>query len=553
MLNTPPERIVTDARIYTGDPELPWAGALAITDGVISAIGSAADVESLAGPDTIIEHLDGCFIMPGINDLHTHIGIGGSMLAWEIPLLATDTKDDILAKVRERAATLGPDEWILGAAVNGAVMGEISEDAGALDELDEAAGGRPVILRDDSQHNRWVSSATLRAMGVDAETPDPEGNRFVRDAEGRLTGWLFELYASSLAEEAYNRAIVDPAARYRVSVEAALSAMNAVGITGIQDAGSMGVLFEALRAMESDDVLTARVVTSTPALPFVEPGVTGEELQAIAATHRSARIRPDFVKLFLDGVPMTRTAYMLQPYICHDRTEDPQWRGEPYWSLDELTDELVALAEAGLGAKMHAIGDGSVRQALDAVERVRARIDTDVRFQIAHVGIVSVDDRPRFAALDVVAEISPHLWYPSEFDGAIVAQVPMSALATAHPHRALLDAGVLVAAGSDWPVGSPLPSPWLGLETLVTRTNPDPRIPGSLDPAQALTLEEAIDVFTRRPAVAMGVGDITGQLTVGRSADFVVLAHDLFAVPVTDIHRTEVLATFFEGRAVHRA
>ncbi len=550
MTTAAPDRIFTDAVVYTVDPSQPWAEAFAVTNGRIVAVGTAAEVGALAGPDTEVVRLGGRFVMPGLNDVHVHLGIGGNMLAWEIDLAATDTRADIMAKVRDRAATLGPDEWVLGAAVNGAVMTELCEDASALDELDEAAGGRPVILRDDSQHNRWVSSATLRAMGVTEDTPDPEGNRYVRDANGRLTGWLFELEVSALAEDAFHASVTDLEARNKVSIAAAVKAMNAVGITGVQDAGTMAYQFRALRSLEEDGALGLRVVTSTPMLPFVEPGVTGEELQDIALSYRSERIRPSFAKFFIDGVPMTRTAFMLDPYICHDHTEDPEFRGEPYWSQDDLVAALGRLSERGIGAKMHAIGDASVRHVLDAVQRLRSEIHTDVLFQSAHVGIVKAADRDRFAEVGVIVDASPYLWFPSEFDAAIAQQLAPEALSTAHPHKSLVQSGAVVAAGSDWPVGSPVPVPWLGLQTLVTRRNPNPEIAGSLDISEALSLAEAINAFTHAPAVAMGLGDVTGRLSVGMSADAIVLDRNLFDVRLDSIHETAVLAVYLEGEKV---
>jgi predicted amidohydrolase YtcJ len=264
---------------------------------------------------------------------------------------------------------------------------------------------------------------------------------------------------------------------------------------------------------------------------------------------RGELVRPDFVKIVLDGVPMTRTTALLSPYKC-SHGEDPQ-TVESLWTLEDLVAQLERCSELGLGAKLHATGDASVRRVLDAAERLRASRGPGVRLQIAHTEYVHPDDVPRFAALDVVADLSPYIWYPSIIQESIAAQVPEEVVAGSWPVRDLVDAGASVAAGSDWPCAAPTPDPWTGLQTLVTRRNPDPAVSGALNPGQALTLPEAISAFTTNPAEAMGLGDVVGRLTVGHAADFIVLDRNLFEIDVAEVHRTQVLRTYFAGTVVH--
>lgn len=548
-----PDLVILGARVYTGNPEQPWAEAFAVTGGKISAVGDSSAIEALAGPATTIERLNDRFVMPGLSDVHAHLGLGGTMLAWDLLISPAASVQDIYEAVRQHAATLEPGEWIVGGVVGSQVMDETSLDMNALAALDEASGGHPVLLREATMHNRWVNSAALEAMGVTADTPDLEDSQYVRDADGRLTGWLSELETSAHAEGAFLASVPDLAARHRRSIEVAVATLNSVGVTSVQDAGSMEYLFRALAELEEADSLSLRVVTSTPVAPFVEPGVTGAELAAIAQAHRSTHVRPDFVKFFLDGVPTTRTTAMLEPYICHGHHEDPEYRGELYWTLEDLVAALQVVAEQGLGAKIHATGDRSVRVALDAIEQVRNQFGAGPRFQIAHANIVSDEDLPRFAELGVVPDASPHLWFPTELQVVIEAQIPAKRLEAANPHRTLLESGAVLSAGSDWPVGAASPSPWLGLETIITRRNPDPKIPGELRQEEALDLAQAIQVFTANPAAAMGLGEVTGRLKVGLSADFIVLDRNLFEIPVDEIHKTVVLSTWFEGGRVYEA
>ena len=174
----------------------------------------------------------------------------------------------------------------------------------------------------------------------------------------------------------------------------------------------------------------------------------------------------------------------------------------------------------------------------------------DVKFHIAHGQYVHPDDLKRFADLDVAADISPYLWFPGVITESIAHVRPQEEAEHMQPNRTLIDLGALVAGGSDWPV-SVSPNPWEGIQGLVTRMDPLERAEGALWPEQAITLDEAIEVFTINGARAMGIDDVTGTLEAGKSADFVVLNQDPYAVPVEQLVKTEALETWFRGRRVY--
>lgn len=544
------ELIVTNAAVYTGDREHTWAEAFAVSSGKIAAVGTAAEIDSLATADTEVLDAGGHMVMPGLCDVHTHLGYGGTQAAWELAMPPIYTLDEVLDKVRTYAADLGPDEWVVGGNISSGLL-EIVSAGGYLEALDKASGGRPVLLREESMHNRWVNSRALEIIGVSAGVADPEGGTYVRDASGVPTGVLLEM-ASKVVEDAMFASIAAPDERLRVAFGTALRIINSFGITAAQDAGTMEASLRTLAELDDKGDLPAWVVCSMPARPFFEEGIVGEELFATRDTHRREHVRPDFVKLFLDGVPMTRTSAMLSPYVCHGDDEDPEFRGEPYWSLDDVVSQLERCCELGLGAKLHCAGDGSVRLALDAIERVRATRGSDGIFQIAHVVYVDPEDVPRFGSLDVVADASPYIWFPSGIQDMCAHQVSADAFARSFPCRDLVESGALLAGGSDWPV-VPLPNPWLGMETLVTRANPDPTVGGELNGGQRLSLEQAVAVFTRNGAEAMGLGEITGTLRTGLSADFIVLNHNIFSIDPGQISQTQVEATYFKGTKVFDA
>ncbi|MBP3042981.1 amidohydrolase [Arthrobacter jiangjiafuii] len=542
--------IVVNGPIYTSDPLCEWAEAMAVGNGRVTAVGETAAIRAMAGPDAAVVDLQGRLAMPGLVDVHAHLGLGGRQAAYELPLLPTDSTGEIFAKIRQWAENLAPDEWVIGGIVGSTVMDDITlED---LRQLDEAAGGRPVLLRDDSMHNRWVNTRALELMGVTASTPDPEGGTYSRDDDGALTGVLQEL-ASPVGEEAAAASTQESGERHATAFRTAVQILNSFGVTAVQEAATMGYALETLADLDRRGELTAHVVASMPSRPFIEPGITGPELYDIGELHRTEHVHPDFSKYVLDGVPMTRTSAMLSPYLCSHGSHDPDHTAEPLWELGELTASLEALVDRGLHAKLHATGDAAVRLVLDAVEQVRASRGEAPIFQIAHVEYIAPADVPRFTGLDVVPDASPYIWFPSVIQESIAKQIPAETFDKSWPLKDLFLDGALVSGGSDWPCSAPSPDPWTGLETMITRRNPDPEVPGDLNGGQALDIRQAVAAFTRHPAAAMGLQDTVGMLRTGLSADFIVLDRNIFEEDPSTIHATQVLQTYFEGRVVHDA
>nr|WP_297537386.1 amidohydrolase family protein [Amycolatopsis sp.] len=367
----------------------------------------------------------GGMIMPGLVDAHSHLGFGGQQSAWELTLPPAADLPQILRAVADQAGEIGPDDWVVGGTVISPVFQSIATRK-ALAALDEAARGRPVLLRDDSLHNRWVNSRALQIMGVDATTEDPADGRYVRDTEGVLVGQLLEA-PSTAAELAVRRSMPDAHARDLVSARTAVSIFNSVGVTATQDAATMGAWLDVFVELDQAGALDAWIVGSLPAREFVESGPVGVALFDTAGQRRSAHVRPDFVKAVLDGVPMTRTSKFLEPYKPDPWAPSAHqcaFSGHGLFSDGELLDVLDAAVSRGLHVKLHATADGTVRQALDAVATMRERHGHSAVFHIAHPEFVDADDVARFRELDVVADASPVLWFPNPMNDIIAMQRP---------------------------------------------------------------------------------------------------------------------------------
>jgi predicted amidohydrolase YtcJ len=541
--------IITHAAIHTLDATHPRAEAMAIAGGRIAAIGAAAEVLAHRGPNTEVRNLGGAAVMPGLIDVHNHHALAGQADLFELNFSAHASFDEIVEAVRARAGTLGEQEWILGGTWGSTLVGYLSRSE-AKERLDEASGGRPLALVDDSHHNRFANSRALELAGITRDSEDKDGGVIVRDPEtGEPTGLLLEAAGMPVGEAISRTQKLSVEQAVRAS-ERAIEILHGYGVTAFQDAGVSTDILRSLKTLDDEGRLHAWVVSSLlvndPALGF---SPLGDELIAERERFRSPHHRPDFIKIFLDGVPPTRTGAFLEPYLP-DRDHGAHYAGATSMDFAELTDWLLRTAEQGLSAKIHCTGDAAVRAALDAVEAVRNAGFSDPKYQIAHGQFVHPDDRTRFAALDVAADISPFIWFPGVIPNAIAEVLPAELAKHMQPNRDLIDAGALVAGGSDWPV-SESPNCWEGIHGLVTRKDPNGVFPGALWPEQAITLDEAVSVFTIDAARAMGVDDVTGSLTVGKSADFIVLDRDPFEIDPDTLVQTTVTETWFEGRNVY--
>jgi predicted amidohydrolase YtcJ len=258
----------------------------------------------------------------------------------------------------------------------------------------------------------------------------------------------------------------------------------------------------------------------------------------------------------LDGVPTDgHTAAMVDPYEpldhgAHDSTA--RERGLLMIPQEELNALVSDLDRRGFTVKFHAAGDAAVRAGLNAVEAARKANGPSGQYHnVGHNSFVQMSDIARARDLGASFEFSPYIWYPSPIIGDIRKAVGEERMKRWTPVKDAIDAGALVVPGSDWSV-VPSVNPWIAIETLVTR-----QIPGGggevLGAQERITLEQAIDIFTRQSAKQMNFGHATGTLEKGKLADLIVIDRNIFEVPITDVHKTNVLLTMIGGEVVYQA
>ena len=540
------DAIYTNARVYTVDASNSWAEAIAVRGDAFMAVGSKADIEALAGPDTVRVDLGGRMVMPGIHDMHAHLPQAGTKALFECGFPFSLGIPQVIEKVKGCATGASKEKWIRGG--QWALEALEAPNPPHRKLLDAVAPDVPVFLMDSTVHAGWVNSKALEVLGINRDTPNPVGGVIVRDASGDATGILLD-YAAYAAVQKIGR--WSPR-QMEQALAWSIGQLNAEGVTAIKEAMADGLALDGLASLQRAGKLNAHLGVH---LIWRSPeGGSQEEMEQTIARRAAAAgpdLHTDFVKIMLDGIPPSQTAAILEPYVQDARHAEPH-RGYLTIEPAQLIEDVVRMDAQGLTVKIHATGDRSARLALDAFEAARkANHHLNLRHEISHAEMISPEDLPRFKALNVTAEMSPILWYPSPLHAAMETVLGKERAGRFWPVKSLVDSGALVIYGSDWPSVVPSPSPWPGIEAMITRRDPYGVHAGVLNPAEAEDLATTLRIFTRNGAEALYTQDSTGSIEVGKSADFIVLDRNIFDIPPEQISDTKVLRTVFRGRTVH--
>ena len=527
--------IVTNARIYTVDPSRPVAAAMAIRDGRVQFVGSTRGAMALRGANTQLLDVGGRTVIPGMTDAHAHfLGLGTTLR--DVDLVGTKSYDEVIARVVERARTAPAGTWILGRGWDQNDWGNTAFPT--HEALSRAVPDHPVYLTRVDGHAGLANAKAMELAGVGADTKDPNGGRLERDAEGRPSG-VFVDNAKGLVERK-----IPPLTRdeTRDALKGAAAEMNRWGLTGIHDAGASRTTLELYEELAKAGELTVRTYAmvgddSATVARYMARGPQS----ALYDGHLWIRS----IKLYMDGALGSRGAALLDPY-----SDDPHNTGLLVSSPAHIQEVATRALRAGFQVNVHAIGDRANRTVLDAFEAaLKAEPRADHRFRVEHAQILNFDDIPRFAQLDVIPSMQAvHQTSDMYWAGT---RLGSGRLLGAYAWRSLLDTGVPVPNGSDFPVERV--NPLLSFHSAVSRQDANDWPAGGWYPEQRMTRQEALESMTIWPAFASFEENVLGSLTAGKYADFVVLDQDIMRVPAELILDTHVVSTWVGGKKVYEA
>lgn len=518
--------------IHTGDEASPTAEAVAIKDGLITAVGSRKALERQTGPQTEQIDLDGAAMFPGFVDGHAHL-LGVGMRELTLNLEGVGSIDELVEIVSANVAESAPGDVVYGRGwiETGWPEGRFP----TRDDLDPASPENPVILVRADGHALVANSAALARANIDAATADPAGGRIERSASGRPTGILID-NAMNLAEAL----LASPTdAQKQEAYVAGAGVYAAYGWTGLHNMSVDPNDRELIERLSDEGVIGVRVYNA------LDP--SGLEALAVSGprSSRNGRVITRAVKLYMDGALGSRGAALLAPYA-----DQPDTSGLLLMTPEEGAALLTKAKQAGVQLCTHAIGDRGNRLVLDLYEAALAGADaSSLRWRVEHAQIVDPADIPRFAQLGVIASMQPSHAIGDLFFAP--ARLGPDRLDGAYAWRSLLDSGATIVGGSDAPVerGDPV----IEFYAAVARRGLDGTQTDDWRPAQKVTRAEALKMFTSAPAYASFREHDLGTIEPGKRADFTVLSKDILTVPEAEIRDAKPVMTVVDGEILWRA
>lgn len=542
-LNPTTDLALINGRIYTMDPGNPTANAIAIEGDTITYVGDASGLAQNIGLGTEVVDLNGRMVLPGFIDGHIHAAAGGLIMLGVD--LQTDDKDELFARIRTEVETSDADV-ILGYGVRFNPWTDGNPSAAMLDEIESE---RPIFFWAIDGHAAWVNSKALEIAGITKDTPEtvPGFSFFERDAEGNPTGWIIEVPAQIQVLSA----LIDIKPEFLATgVEEWLQRFAAAGITAVHDHGIQGMSqeegFQMMVDFEKAGKLPLRFIGSYYwNSPDVDPLPGTMELREKFNTDL---VKAKSLKINMDGGDDKWNALYVEPY-----SDKPEVEPEPIIPFDMVTDAVIKADAAGIDVTCHCFGDLAVRKLLDAVEAaIAANGPRDRRHKITHGTLIHPDDYARFGELGVVYDSSGAWmsWDPL-MQSIATARLGRDRVSAMFPTTKVLAGGGVFSFGSDWPVSGYVSEyrPLAAIEVGVTRQLDGRKdVPPLGGDEMKLTLDQALKAHTISAAYGMGIDDIVGSLEVGKKADLVVLAEDLYEIDPNEISEVEVHYTVMDGK-----
>jgi predicted amidohydrolase YtcJ len=537
-----PDLVVFNARVVTIDSRQPRAESFAIKDGRFSAVGSSADVRNLVRRGTAIWDAKGAFIVPGFIDTHNHAP--GTTLLNEVLVgnpfeVEFVTIDSIIQKLRVRAAKTPPDTWVEGYFFDDTKVKDGRQLS--IRDLDQVSKDLPVAVHHRGGHTSYYNSKAFEMADVNRQSPNPPGGTFDRDSTGALNGRVtdnarsaFRRVGKHQTATMENSNLDAPAASLEREVAGLAHISKMFARNGVTSVHHEGGSLPAIQKVRANGDLKHRISYEA----------AGKELDALIAAGIQSGFGDEWVRFGATSEHVVDGSFSERTMALSFHYPGTTYKGNVTTTQDDLNAWVEKVHRAGIQVNCHANGDVAIDMYLTACERAQKLFPrTDARPKITHCTVMNDNLVRRIKALNAVpALFTTYAYYNSDkfkFYGEDLMKRCMA-------FRTLLDAGIHVAAGSDF---SPGPfDPRMAIQGMVTRTGWDGKTWGV---NQKISLEDAIRVNTLNGAYNSYEEDAKGSIAAGRLADYVVLAEDFYSIPVDKIKDVKIVRTVVGGKTVY--
>lgn len=524
--------VLLDGNILTMNNDLPRAQAVAIRGNSIISVGTNKKVKPFIGEETKLIDLEQKLVIPGLIDTHVHpFGAGRALTILDLKGLS---KEQILDKVARKAKEIEKGAWIEGRGWDQGFWKE--KKFPTRYELDAVAPDNPVALTRIDGHSGWYNSKALRLSNIDKDTKDPEGGRILRDAQGEPTGMLIDEAMGLIKREKYGEGLEEK----ETYIKLAMEQFRKWGVTGIHDAGADRESLQVYEKLRRKGELPVRVYTMVSAGSDAFPEYLSQGPQVDSKDY-FLTVRS--VKMLIDGALGSRGALLFEPY-----SDSPDTSGLQMMKEEEAYSIIKRSLEKGFQVCTHAIGDKGVHIMLNLYQRALEENPVENhRFRIEHASVIQKEDLPRFKELKVIASMQPV--FLGEYGRWSEDRLGLERAKCVLPFRQLLDAGVIIAGGTDTPASDD-GNPFINFYTAVARKSPY-GVPEEWHGKEKVTREEALRMLTIDAAYAAFEEDIKGSIEAGKLADLVVLSQDIMKIDEEEILNTEVLMTILDGKIIY--
>lgn len=525
--------VLSSNAVFTGLEEKPQPASIAIKNNKIVAVASKEEVKSWIGPNTKTLDYDDQLIMPGFHDNHLHVMMG-SLALDSVNLFSARSKEEAVEMIRQFAEKRPDEKWVIGYTWDSGYWDNQSNPT--KESLDEILPDRPAIMFHAEGHYAWVNSKGLEKMGINNETENPEYGEIEKDEFGEPTGILYEKAMALITEDAYDLPREKKEEIFKEFMQHAAS----LGVTAVSDlygSESLSVLddYGLFKEFNERNQLTMRIHL----WPALDHDI--EKAKQLRESFDSPTLSVKGLKQFVDGVITARTAYMLEPYS--DKLNDI---GGSSLTKETFYELIAAADKEGFAVRLHSIGDGAIRLALDAYENAQTLNGRrDSRHSVEHVEVIHKDDIPRFKELGVVASMQPNHFAMSE-RGVYTDRIGEERSKNVFAINQLKEAGAKLSFGTDFPIDEL--NPMGQIYRAISRV--DNSGVNKWNPEEGITLSEALKAYTNAPAHSTFREHELGTLEVGKLADIIVLDKNLFNIPEEEIVNTKVSLTVFDGEII---